>query len=283
MGFVWGIPYLLIKVAVTDLSPPTLVLARTAIGAAILLPVAAIRGALAPLRPYWKVIAFYTVIEVAGPWLLLSHAEQALSSSLTALMVAGVPLIGAVLAWRTGDRDRLDGRTVAGLLVGLAGVALLVGLDVSVRDWVAVIEVALVALGYGAGAMVISRWLAGAPAYGVIAASLTLTALVYAPAGIALAPTHMPSAQVLGAVAGLGLVCTVVAFIAFFALIAEVGPVRATVITYVNPAVALILGVLLLGEPLTLGSVLGFVLIIAGSAMTARRPTRVAAPLVAEP
>ena len=283
MGVVWGIPYLLIKVAVTDLSPPSLVLLRTAIGAAILVPLAAMRGEVRPLAAYWKVLIVYTVVEVAAPWLLLAHAEQSLPSSLTALVVAGVPLIGAVLAWRTGGRDRLDGRALAGLVVGLLGVALLVGLDVSVRDWPAVVEVGLVALGYAIGPLIISRRLSDAPVYGVVAASLALTAIVYAPPGILLAPTRVPSLQVVAAVAGLAVVCTAVAFIAFFALIAEVGPVRATVITYVNPAVALLLGVVLLGEPLSLGAALGLVLILAGSALTARRSAGVSAPLVAEP
>jgi drug/metabolite transporter (DMT)-like permease len=283
MGLVWGIPYLLIKVAVGELSPPTLVLGRCLIGSAILLPMAAVRGEIRPLLPYWKVILLYTVVEVSGPWLLLSHAEQSLPSSLTALIVAGVPLIGAVLAWRTGGRDRLDGRALVGLVLGLLGVALLVGLDVSVRDWLAVVEVALVALGYALGPLIISRRLTHAPVYGVIAASLVLTAIIYIPPGVLLAPAHVPSLQVIAAVVGLGVVCTAVAFIAFFALISEVGPVRATVITYVNPAVALLLGVVLLAEPLTLGASGGFVLILAGSALTARRAQEAPLPAVAEP
>jgi drug/metabolite transporter (DMT)-like permease len=282
MGVVWGIPYLLIKVAVTDLSPPTLVLVRTAIGAAILLPLAATRGDLAPLRRHWRIIAVYTVVEVAGPWLLLSHAEQRLSSSLTGLMVAGVPLIGAILAWTTGG-ERLGRWAVGGLLVGLAGVGLLVGVDVSVADLPAAGEVVLVAIGYALGPWIISHRLRDVPAMGVVAASLALTAVAYAPIGIAFAPGSLPPLEVLLAVVILGVVCTAVAFVAFFALIAEIGPVRATVITYVNPAVALLLGVVLLHEALTPGAIAGFVLILAGSALTARRPRREPVAMVAEP
>jgi drug/metabolite transporter (DMT)-like permease len=282
MGVVWGIPYLLIKVAVTDLSPPTLVFVRTLIGAAILVPLAWRRGDLAPLRRHWKIVVVYTIVEVAAPWLLLSHAEQRLPSSLTGLMVAAVPLIGAVLAWRTGG-DRLDMRTVGGLLVGLVGVALLVGLDVSVTDLPAAGEIALVAVGYAVGPWIISRRLSNAPAMGVVAASLALTAIAYAPVGILLAPRTVPSIQVVLSMLVLGVVCTSVAFVAFFALIAEVGPVRATVITYVNPFVALLLGVVLLAEPLTIGAVAGFALVLAGSALTARRPRADAPALVAEP
>ena len=282
MGVIWGIPYLLIKVAVSDLSPPTLVFVRTLVGAAILVPWAWARGDLAPLRRHWKIVLVYTIVEVAAPWLLLAHAEQRLPSSLTGLMVAAVPLIGAVLAWRTGG-DRLDMRTVGGLLVGLVGVALLVGLDVSITDLPAAGEIALVAVGYAVGPWIISRRLSDAPAMGVVAASLALTAIAYAPIGILLAPHAMPPAQVVLSTLILGVVCTAVAFVAFFALIAEIGPVRATVITYVNPFVALLLGVVLLAEPLTIGAVAGFALVLAGSALTARRPRANRPALVPEP
>jgi drug/metabolite transporter (DMT)-like permease len=271
MGFIWGIPYLLIKVAVVDLSPPTLVFLRTLIGAAILLPIAARRGELRQLPRHAGPIAVYALIEVAVPWLLLSDAERRLSSSLAGLVVATVPLIGALLARIMGARDRLDCRGTLGLVVGFVGVGALVGLDISARDIGAVAEMSMVTICYAVGAMFIARRLAGAPAVGVNTAALALAALVYAPVGIALAPHTMPSLQVGLAVIGLGVICTAVAFIVFFALIAEVGPVRATVVTYVNPAVALLLGVILLREPLTLGAVLGFGLILLGSVLTNRR------------
>ena len=274
MGVVWGIPYLLIKVAVTDLAPPTLVLLRTTLGAAILLPLAARRGDLAPLRGHWRPVLAFTVIEVAVPWLLLSDAERRLSSSLTGLMVAAVPLVGAVLAWVSGAKDRLDRSGVAGLLIGFVGVGLLVGLNVSVHDVGAAAEIGLVSTCYAVGPFIIVRRLSQVPSMGVIAVSLAVSALLYAPVGILLAPRHVPSLPVIAAVVGLGVVCTALAFVVFFALIAEVGPVRATVITYVNPAVALLLGVLLLREPLTLGAGLGFVLILAGSVVTNRPRSR---------
>src|ERR1035437_9698485 len=177
----------------------------------------------------------------------------------------------------TGGDDRVDARRTAGLLVGFLGVATLVGFDVSGGNLGAVGEIAVVTVGYALGPVIIARRLGGVPAVGVVTASLVLTAIVYAPVGVAQLPQHAPSVQVMLAVAALGVVCTAVAFLLFFALIAEVGPVRATVITYVNPAVALALGVLVLGEPFTAGAAAGFVLILAGSFLATRRAPSAAA------
>jgi drug/metabolite transporter (DMT)-like permease len=280
MSVIWGIPYLFIKIAVAELTPASLVLLRCAIGAALLLPIAAARNDLKPLLPHWKWIVVYTFVEVAAPWFLLSDAERRISSSLSGLLIALVPSIGAILAWATGSDDRLDARRIAGLGLGFLGVAALVGLDVSAGDIGAVAEVALVALGYALGALIIARKLSGRPLFGVVAASLTVTLVAYAPVGIAQLPSTLPSPQVIVAVAVLGVVCTALAFLIFFPLIAEVGAARATVITYVNPAVALALGVAFLHEPLTLGIVLGFVLIVLGSVLATRR-TAPAKPSVA--
>ena len=271
MGVIWGIPYLLIKVAVGDLSPVTLVFFRTALGALLLLPLAAARNSLAPLLPRWKVVIAYTVAEVALPWVLLSDAERHLTSSLTGLLIAAVPFVGVILGWVTGAAERFDARRIAGLVIGFIGVAALVGLNVSGSDLTAVGELALVAIGYAVGPLIIARRLSDVPAIGVVAVSLTLPAIAYAPFALTHLPGHMPSVQVLGAVAILGVVCTAVAFLVFFALIAETGSVRATMITYVNPAVALVLGVILLREPFTLGAALGFLLILAGLFLATRR------------
>jgi drug/metabolite transporter (DMT)-like permease len=271
MGVIWGIPYLLIRVAVADLNPVTLVLLRTVTGAVLLVPLAASRGALRPLLPHWRWLLIYTAVEVALPWFFLADAERRLSSSLTGLLIAAVPAVGALLGWLTGGDDRPDLRRLAGLALGFVGVAALVGLDVAVRDLGAVGEVGLVALGYATGPMIIARRLSGAPALGVVAASLLLPALVYLPLGLTHLPATLPPGRVLVAVTILGVVCTALAFLLFFALIAEVGPSRATVITYVNPAVALALGVALLGEPFTVGAAAGFVLIVLGSFLATRR------------
>ena len=271
MAIIWGIPYLLIKIAVGELSPVTLVLFRTLLGSILLLPLVIRRGAFRPLLAFWPWVLAYTVVEVGLPWFLLSDAERRLSSSLTGLMIAAVPLIGAIITWLTRGDERLDLRRIAGLVIGFVGVGTLVGLNVSYRDLSAVGEVALVAVGYAAGPIIVSRRLPSLPSIGVVTASLVLTAIAYAPLGLTHLPARFPSIQVVIAVALLGAVCTALAFLIFFALIGEVGPVRATIITYFNPAVALLLGVLLLREPFTIGAVLGFALILAGSVVATRR------------
>jgi drug/metabolite transporter (DMT)-like permease len=271
MGVIWGIPYLLIKVAVDELSPSTLVLARTALATVILLPVALTRGQLPEVLRSWRPVVAFAVVEIMAPWLLLGVAEQHLSSSLTGLLIAGVPLVGAVLAVVTRSEDRLDRRRVAGLLLGFAGVAALVGFEVGGGDVGAVLAVAVVAVCYALGPLILSRWLSHLPGLGVITMSLALTALVYLPVGLAQAPSSWPSTKVVLAVCGLAVVCTAVAFLVFFALIAEIGPTRSTVITYVNPAVAVLLGVTLLDESFTAATAAGFALILAGSVLATRR------------
>jgi drug/metabolite transporter (DMT)-like permease len=272
MGLIWGIPYLLIKVAVSDLNPITLVFFRTLLGAVLLLPLAATRNGLRPLLPRWKFVIAYTLAEVALPWVLLSDAERHLTSSLTGLLIAAVPFVGVILSWMTGATDRFDARRLAGLVIGFLGVAALVGLNVSGSDVTAIGELSLVAIGYAVGPMIIARRLSDVPGMGVVAISLTLPAIAYAPFALLHLPGSMPSLDVLLAIAVLGVVCTAVAFLVFFALIAEVGSVRATMITYINPAVALGLGVVLLHEPFTVGAALGFLLILAGLFLATRRP-----------
>ena len=279
MCVIWGIPYLLIRVAVRELAPVTLVFLRTGIGALILTPVAAFRGELRPLVRHWRPLLAYTAVEVAIPWVLLARAETKLTSSLTGLLIAAVPLVGALIVTLTGDRERLGGRRWVGLLVGIAGVAAIVGLNLGEIDVVALVEIGFVAVGYAVGPIILSRSMRDLPAYGVVAASLLLSAIVYAPFAAANWPSKLPSAHVVESVLGLAIICTALAFLVFFALIAEVGPVRATVITYINPAVAAILGVTLLNEHLTTGMVVGFALVLAGCVLaTGRSPEAIPEP-----
>jgi len=272
MCVIWGVPYLLIRVAVRDLDPATLVLARTTLAAALLLPIAAYRRELRALLPFWLPLLAFAAIEIGIPWVLLGAAETHISSSLTALLLAAVPLVGVVIALSTGTGERLDGRNALGLAVGLAGVATIVGPTLEGAGMLPIAQVGLVAVCYAVGPAILQRYLAGLPPFGVIAASLSLTAVAYAPI-VALGPMGgAPSAKAVASVVVLAVVCTALAFVVFFALIGEIGPVRATVITYVNPAVAAILGVLVLGEHLTVGVMLGFGLVLAGSFLATRAP-----------
>lgn len=270
MSVIWGIPYLLIKVAVAEVEPAAVVFARTAIGAAFLVPLAVFRSDLGALRAHWRLLLLYTVVEIVGPWFLLSHAETRLSSSLSGLLIAGVPLATSAISWITSHDDRPDARRIAGLVLGFAGVALVVGFNVAADDLVAVAEVGLVVLGYAVGTLLIVR-MRDVPSLAVIAASLALSALFYLPFTVVRRPAAIPSAGALEALAILGVVCTGLAFIVYFALIREVGPNRATVIAYVAPAVAVALGVLLLGEPFTASIAAGFALIALGSFYGTRR------------
>jgi drug/metabolite transporter (DMT)-like permease len=268
---VWGIPYFMIKIAVLEISPFVLVLARTSLAALVLLPLALSRGALRPVLRRWRPLLVFSAVEIAIPWFLLSDAERHLTSSLTGLLVAAVPLVGVGIALLRPDGDRLGPVGLAGLLLGLLGVAALVGLDVRGAEVGAVAEMAGVAVGYALGPVILSRWFADTPGLGVTTASLAICALVYVPLAALAWPARMPSGKVLASIVALAVVCTSVAFLMLFALVGEIGPVRATVFTYVNPAVAIAAGVLLLGEPLTPATVIGFVLVIAGSVLATRR------------
>ncbi|HET9692473.1 MAG TPA: DMT family transporter [Acidimicrobiales bacterium] len=273
MTVLWGVPYLLIKVADRSFAPPALVLARTGLAAVLLVPVALARGELLPVLRRWRPLLAYTVAELAVPWVLLADAERRLPSSLAGLLVAAVPLVAAVVAAARGV-ERPGRAQLLGLLVGFGGVAVLAGVHVHGAGWRAVAEMAVVAVGYAVGPAVLAARMRDLPGMGVVAASLGLTALAYLPWGLATWPGRVPPARVLASVAVLAVVCTAVAFLVFFALIGEAGPVRPMVFTYVNPVVAVALGVAFLHEgagPATLG---GAVLVLAGSLLATGRVTR---------
>src|SRR3954452_5224059 len=278
MCLIWGVPYLLIRVAVDDgLSPATVVFLRTGIAALVLAPVAIGRGGLADLVMRWRPLLLYSAIEVALPWWLLTDAERHLSSALAGLLLAAVPLFGIVLARVVGTREVVDRWRVLGIVLGAGGVGALVGLQLGHINMLAVGAVLLTALGYAARPLILSRRLADLPAVNVVAASLALSSLAWAPAAAASWPTSV-SAKAAASVVGLALVCTAIAFLVFFALIAEVGPSRATVITFVNPAVAIALGIAVLGEHFTVGMAVGFPLVLAGSVLATRLSPGAAGP-----
>jgi drug/metabolite transporter (DMT)-like permease len=272
MSVIWGIPYLFIRVAVAEITPATLVLARTTIAAAILLPIALVRVDMRTVLARWRWVVTFAAIEIAIPWIALGSAERHLSSSLTGLLIAGVPLVGTAFALATGGADRLGRTGLVGLLIGLIGVAAIVGGDYAPSDPTALLQMAIVVVGYAVGPAILARRLGGLPTVGVMALSLALCAIVYAPIAAVQLPSVVPSTNVIVSVVILAVVCTAAALLVFAALIDEIGPVRATVITYVNPAVAAVLGVFVLHETFTVAMGIGFALVILGSTLATRPP-----------
>ncbi|MGK8511207.1 DMT family transporter [Nocardia asiatica] len=276
MGLIWGVPYAMIRIAVEDLDPMVVAFGRTLIGGLLLLPIALYRDVLAPVLRRWRPLLLYTLVEITGPWFLIGYAETTLNSSTVGLLIAAVPLIAVVIVTVLGH-DRFDARRVIGLLVGFAGVTALVGLDVDLGNPAAIAAIGLTTIGYAVGPIVIDRALADLPPLGVVTGSLLLAAAIYAPFAGWLWPARI-TADAAWSVLGLAVLCTAAAFLLFFALIAEVGPARATVITYVNPAVAILLGVTALDEPLTAGMAIGFPLVILGSVLGTARSRGERAP-----
>jgi drug/metabolite transporter (DMT)-like permease len=269
VGIIWGIPYFLIRISVLELSPSFLVLSRTVPAALVLLPFAIKRGGWSQVLRRWRAVVGYTIAEFAIPWLMLFRAEQHLPSSLSGLLIATVPVLALVLMKLTGSHQPIGAARMIGIVVGFSGVAVLVGFDVHTGEFAAVGEIAITALGYAAGPIIISRFLVGLPNVVVVTTSLLLGSIIYAPFALTNIPHHV-SGETIEAVAGLTFGCTAIGFLAFFALIAEVGPARATVITYINPAVAVLLGVLALHERFTAGIAVGFPLVLVGSYLSTR-------------
>jgi drug/metabolite transporter (DMT)-like permease len=271
MGLIWGVPYLLIKVAVGELAPVTVVFVRCVVGAALLLPWTIARGQLRPALRHWRALLAFTVLEMTAPWLLLASAEQSLSSSLTGLLVATVPFVAALAGRLVGD-ERLTAVRLAGMGVGVVGIAALLGLDVGGAHLLPVASVLLVVIGYATAPIIVSRKLPDVSGVAASSVALFLTAVVYAPFAVPrLGTLGDASSQALLSLVVLGLVCTALALALFFALIREVGPQRALVITFVNPAVAVLLGIVLLDEPFTLGIAVGLPLVLVGSVLATRR------------
>jgi drug/metabolite transporter (DMT)-like permease len=265
VAVIWGVPYLFIKIAVDELSPGFVAWSRVAMAAAILLPLAYRRGALRGLSVRWLV--FFAIVEISIPFPLIAFGETHLSSSLTAIMIAGVPLFVAFLALRFDHSERPTPTRLVGMIVGLAGVAALVGIDVAGQpeELLGAAAILVAAFGYACGPMIVKRQFADTDPIGPIAAALGFASLLLLPAALAGRPSEVPSGDAVASVVVLGIVCTAIGFLVFFRLITEIGPGRATVITYVNPVVALALGVAILDESVTTGTVVGLLLILAGS------------------
>jgi drug/metabolite transporter (DMT)-like permease len=284
MAVIWGIPYFMIRVAVKQLEPPVVVFGRTSLAAVVLVIVAARAGAIRPALRRWRPVLAFAVIEMAIPWILLTTAERHLASGLTALIVAAVPIVGTIAAFLLGDRSALRLVRIIGIALGLGGVALLVVRDLgsdNAPPWWSVAEVLVVCVCYATAPFLADRRLAEVPSSGVIAVSLAFVTVIYAPIAAVSLPTHAPNISVILAVLGLAFICTGLAFVVFFRLIHVAGPARAGLITFANPVVAVALGAVFLDELITVATVVGFVLVLAGCWL-ATRPPPVPAGLVDE-
>ncbi|MBC7463844.1 MAG: DMT family transporter [Actinobacteria bacterium] len=277
LGFIWGIPYLLIRVAVEEFTPATLVFLRLCIGALILMPIAIHRKTLTVPRTAYKFIALYSVLEIIGPWFLITNAERNLTSGLTGLLLATVPIWSVIFTSVAGDKTVWHRTRLLGLIVGFIGVVSLVGLESLTghsAPW-AIGSVLLSSVGYAYAVIMIRKKLPEVSGIAINAIALVISAIVYAPFALQQWPTHNVSAKSIWAVVGLGALCTALAFILFFEIMYEIGPARTSFITYLNTGFAVVLGVLILGEPVTVGIVIGLPLVLVGSYFATRRSSAI--------
>ena len=284
LAVAWGIPYFFIKIVVEELSPALMVFLRCGIAALIMLPLAWRDGSLMPAIRAWRWVLAFAAFEFIGPWYMLAAAEQRISSSLTGLLLATIPLFSTPIGRILGDRSATEWRRLVGLAVGFAGVGLLVGVDWlhGTIDVGAVVMMLFVSLGYAIAPQISSRKLQGISTMGVVGLSMPMVTAFYAVPALRSWPSAGVSSQAWGALLLLAVVCTVIAFELFFRVIDAIGPVRASLVAYLIPFVALALGVAAAGDQITRGMLLGFPLVLLGSYFAARPPRNAQAVAVPE-
>lgn len=272
LGIIWGLPYFFVKLAVHELSPAVVAFTRVALAAVILLPLAWRRGALRSIGRHKVAICAFALAEFAIPFSAIALGERWISSSVTGILIAMVPLFIALIQRFFGVHERLGPWRVLGLGLGFIGVAALVGLGAisGALGWAGVACMMVATMGYAIGPLIIQRHLSGLDPFGPLAASLLVASLVLLLPAMLSLPSHLPSAVALGSLAMLGLLCTAIAMLLMFYLVGHAGASRAAVITYINPAVAALLGVFLLDERLGTGGIIAFVLILFGSWLATR-------------
>jgi drug/metabolite transporter (DMT)-like permease len=277
IGLAWGVPYFFLAVAGKDFSTPTVIFSRVTIGALILVPLAIKSGALKPALKAWPWVLSFAAIEMIGPWFLLTEAERHVPSGLAGLMIATVPIFGMLIAYFfQGDKSVRHPKTLAGLAIGFAGVVLLVGIDSITGTFnpIYLFMLVLAALGYAVAPAIANAKLKDVPTVGVIGLSLTMVAIFYAIPALTALPGEIaagPSWESVGSLIGLGVISSALAFVLFFDLVKEVGSARATLVTYPNTAWALLLGIVFLHEPITIGLLTGLPLVAIGSYLALRK------------
>ena len=275
VGLLWGVPYLFMKVAIEELSTPMIVFSRLAIGASLLVPLALREGTLKGAVKYWKYIALYAVLEMVIPWTLITNSQRSLSSGVVALLVATVPIWATLFAHHTGDSTAAHRTRIFGIAIGLVGISLIVGIE-SVSDFtnfVALAQILIAAASYAFAVNMITRKAPGTSGIAINGIAMTISAVIFAPFAINTWPNEVPSNEVILSTIGLGVICSGLAFWIFFLLLEEIGPARASLVVYPNTAVAVVLGVLILREEITLALAIGLPLVLAGSYLASRKPT----------
>jgi drug/metabolite transporter (DMT)-like permease len=277
VGFLWGIPYLFIKIAVdpdNGFSPAAVVCLRTAIGAAILIPLAMRQGQLGAAIRGIKYVAPYALLEMIGPWILIGTAEQKISSGLAGLLIASVPIWATIFASMRGDKTVWHHKRLMGIVVGFIGLIAVVGFEsiAGGSDALSIAMVLVAAIGYSYAVMMVQGALPHVSGIAINAVAMAITAIFYLPLTIIQWPTHEISSEAINAIVGLGVLSTGAAFVAFFALAAMIGVARGSLVTYLNTAFAVVLGVIILDEPFTTGMALGLPLVLIGSYFASRKP-----------
>ena len=278
VGFLWGIPYLFIKIAVdpdNGFSPAAVVCLRTAIGAAILIPLAIRQGQLGAAIRGIKYVAPYALLEMIGPWILIGTAEQKISSGLAGLLIASVPIWATIFASMRGDKTVWHHTRLLGIVVGFVGLIAVVGFE-SIKgssDPISIAMVLVAAIGYSYAVMMVQGALPHVSGIAINAVAMAITAIFYLPLTVIQWPTHQISSDAINAIIGLGVLSTGAAFVAFFTLSAIIGVARGSLVTYLNTAFAVVLGVIILDEPFTTGMALGLPLVLIGSYFASRKPT----------
>jgi drug/metabolite transporter (DMT)-like permease len=276
-GTAWGMPYLFIRIAVEDFSTWTIVFTRVVIGAAVLVPIAIYRKALVPALKAWKYVLAYAALEMIGPWFLITEAERVINSGLAGLLVATVPFFGLLIGiFYQKDKTLKHPKTLAGLAIGFAGIILLVGID-AIAGHVSlphVFMIILAAIGYAVAPVIVATKIPNVSGVAVNGLAMAIVAVVYAIPAIFSLPGEIAAAPPIESwlsLVGLGVICSAIAFVAFFRLVREIGSARATLVTYMNMAVAVLLGIILLAEPITPGILIGMPLVLIGSVLATRK------------
>ena len=280
VGVLWGVPYLFMKVAVEELATPVIVFSRLLIGAVVLIPLALHQKAIRPALKYWPYIALYAILEMVIPWTLITNAQKELSSGVVALLVSTVPIWATLFAHHTGDSTAAHRMRIFGIAIGLVGITFLVGFETlnDVGNIRSLIQVLIASVSYAYAVNMITRKTPGISGIAINGLAMLLSTIIFAPFALTHLPTSSPSTNAVLATVGLGVICTAFAFWVFFLVLDEIGAARASLVVYPNTAVAVVLGIFLLDEKITLAIAIGLPLVLVGSYFASRKPE---APVIA--